>query len=266
MSSALVLVERSGFTTRITINRPASRNSLNKETIRGLTEAFSTVSSCADTRVVVLSGNGTEAFCAGADLTELTTSPSPDSRREFFNSIATLIEAISQCPMPVVAKVHGFALAGGCGLVAAADIAIAADDARFGLPEVGVGLAPMVVMAPLIRTIGFKAVSALALTGERISAAEALRIGLVSKTLPKDRLDAAVNELCATFASNGPNAVRATKRALADLSESGSLTFMGELADRSALVSLSSEAIEGIAAFREKRAAQWKLGQSPNKN
>jgi methylglutaconyl-CoA hydratase len=239
---------------------------LNKETIRCLTEAFLTVSTCTDTRVVVLSGSGTEAFCAGADLAELTASPSPDSRREFFNSIASLIQAIAQCPMPVIAKVHGFALAGGCGLAAAADITVAADDAIFGLPEVGIGLAPMVVMAPLLRSIGFKAVSGLALTGERISATEALRIGLVSKTLPKDKLDAAVNELCATFASNGPDAVRATKRALADLSESRSLTFMGELADRSALVSLAPEAMEGISAFREKRPAKWKTAHSPSKN
>jgi methylglutaconyl-CoA hydratase len=259
MSSAPVLVERSGFVTRITINRPASRNSLNKETIKSLTKTFSTVSTCTDTRVVVLTGSGTEAFCAGEDLTELTASSSPDSRREFFGSIATLVESIGRCPMPVIAKVYGFALAGGCGLVAAADIAVAADDALFGLPEVGIGLAPMVVMAPLLRTIGFRAVSALALTGERISAAEALRIGLLSKTLPKEKLDAAVNELCTTIASSGPEAVRATKRALADLAECGSLTFMGELADRSALVSLSPEAVEGISAFREKRSAKWKL-------
>jgi methylglutaconyl-CoA hydratase len=239
---------------------------LNKETIRGLTEAFTSVSTCIDTRVVVLSGSGTEAFCAGADLTELSASSSPESRREFFSSIATLVENITQCPMPVIAKVHGFALAGGCGVVAAADIAVAADDALFGLPEVGIGLAPMVVMAPLLRTIGFRATSALALTGERISAAEALRMGLVSKVVPKDRLDAAVNELCAMLASNGPDAVRATKRAIADLSESGSLTFMGELADRSALVSLSPEAEEGIAAFREKRPAAWKPPRSSSDN
>ncbi len=258
MSSAPVLLESSGRIATITINRPDSRNSLNRETIRHLIEAFSTASTCADTRVVVLTGKGTEAFCAGADLAELTAGTSPESRREFFSSIATLIETISYCPVPVVAKVYGFALAGGCGLVAASDIVVAADDALFGLPEVGIGLAPMVVMAPLLRTIGFRAVSALALTGERISAAEALRVGLVSKIMPKANLDRAVSELCTTIASNGPHAVRATKKALADLAESRSLTFMGELADRSSLVSLSSEALEGIAAFREKRTAKWK--------
>lgn len=257
MSATPVLVERSGTVTRITINRPEARNSLNAETIRHLIEAFLKASSCPDTRVVVLSGSGTEAFCAGADIAELSANHSPEARRQFFLSIATLVETITRCPMPVVAQVYGFALAGGCGLVAAADIALASEDAIFGLPEVGIGLAPMVVMAPLLRTIGFRAVSALALTGERIPASTAAQMGLVTRVLPEENLKAAVNELCAQLCSKGPHAIRETKAALSDLSESNSLSFMRELADRSALVSLSPEAAEGLKAFREKRKPTW---------
>jgi enoyl-CoA hydratase/carnithine racemase len=259
MSSTPVLVERLGPITRITINRPEARNSLNAEAIRLLTEAFAAVATCVDTRVIVLSGSGTDAFCAGADIAELSTNPSPEARREFFHSIATLIEKIDRCPMPVIAQVYGYALAGGCGLVGAADIALASDEALFGLPEVGIGLAPMVVMAPLMRAIGTRAVSSLALTGTRVSAAQAVQMGLVSQALPKEKLKAAVDDMCAQICAKSPQAIRATKAALADLFESGSLSFMRELADRSALVSLASEAEEGLTAFREKRDPTWKL-------
>jgi methylglutaconyl-CoA hydratase len=143
-------------------------------------------------------------------------------------------------------------------LVAAADIAVASEDAVFGLPEVAIGLAPMVVMAPLVRAIGFRAVSALALTGERVSAATAAQIGLVTRVLPKDQLEATVTELCTQICSKGPLAIRETKTALADLLQSNLLSFMNELADRSALVSISAEAQEGLAAFQEKRAPAWK--------
>lgn len=258
MSDDSVLVHQSGYITRITINRPHARNSLNAGTIQGLIAAFTRVSQSNDIRVVVLSGSGTEAFCAGADITELTNDPSPEGRRRFFQSVSSLVESITRCPVPVIAEVHGFALAGGCGLVAAADIAIASDTAVFALPEVAIGLAPMVVMAPLIRAIGFKALSALALTGERIPAARALAIGLVSQVLPQDQVGSTIEEICKGICSKSPRAVSATKAALADLYETHSLTFMGELADRSALLSLTPEACEGLAAFCEKRAPRWR--------
>jgi enoyl-CoA hydratase/carnithine racemase len=136
-----------------------------------------------------LGGTGNEAFCAGADISELVHHSSPDGRRAFFESISTLIEAIHRCPHPVIARVHGFALAGGCGLAAACDIVIASDEAVFGLPEVGIGLAPMIVMAPIHRAVGRRALAELVLTGERITAARAFEIGLVTKLLPKSDVD-----------------------------------------------------------------------------
>lgn len=258
MASTSVLVDRIGPTARITINRPEARNSLNAESIKLLHDAFLNCSGDRTVRAVLLRGAGTEAFCAGADLAELKRASSPDQRRAFFLSIASLVEVVTRCPVPVVAEVQGFALAGGCGLVAAADIAIASEDAVFGLPEVGVGLAPMVVMAPLLRTIGFRAVSEMALTGERISCSQALDFGLISRIVAKPDLEGVTTALCATICSRGPAAVKASKRAITDITEANSLSFIKELADRSALVSIGAEASEGISAFLEKRQPSWK--------
>lgn len=242
----------------VTIERAHARNALNPEAIRELTSAFTGLSTNSNIRCVLLRGSGTEAFCSGADLQELQKASSPEARREFFTAIAKLAQAIQHCLHPTVSLVYGFALAGGLGLVAASDIVIAADDAQFGLPEVAVGLAPLVVTAPLSRALIPRGLDYLALTGERIGASEALRIGLITKIAPKDSaLDEALT-LCRTIAARGPAAVQATKTALRDARASSNNSFIYELADRSALVSLGDEASEGIKAFSEKRAPVWK--------
>lgn len=154
--------------------------------------------------------------------------------------------------------VFGYALAGGLGLVASSDIALAADDAVFGLPEVAIGLAPMVVMEPLAATISPRILSYLALSGERISANQALSAGLVSRVIAKDSLLSDAEAVCRTICSRGPEALRETKRALRDIHLSAEQSFIYELADRSALVSLGAEANEGMTAFAEKRSPAWK--------
>lgn len=257
MTSSTVLVNESTGIVSITINRPEARNSLNSQTITLLTEAFTAVSANPRARCVVLSGAGTEAFCAGADISELVQNPSPAARRTFFGSIASLIETINLCPVPVVARVHGFALAGGCGLAAACDITLAADDAVFGLPEVGVGLAAMVVMAPLSRVVQKKALTHMIMTGERITAQRAREIGLVTSVYPKASLDTETAHLCAKLSKQGPEALRASKQALLDVTEREYLPLLHELADRSALLSLGAEATEGLTAFTQKRAPSW---------
>lgn len=260
MASEPVLVNETAGVVSITINRPEGRNSLNAQTIQRLTEAFENASLNPNARCVVLSGAGTEAFCAGADITELVAQPSPTSRRAFFEAIATLIERINLCPVPVIAKVHGFALAGGCGLAAACDITLAADDAVFGLPEVGVGLAAMVVMAPLSRVVSKKALTHMVMTGERISAQRALEIGLVTAVHPKNNLESEVSSLCKKLSKQGTNALTASKQALLDVTERDYLTVLHELADRSALLSLGAEATEGLNAFTQKRDPSWRKG------
>jgi enoyl-CoA hydratase/carnithine racemase len=256
MSFTSIEVATSHHLTQITINRPQARNALTIETLQELTRAFQSIATSSDVRCVLLTGAGTEAFCAGADLNRLLDAPAPEERRAFFDSVATVIEAIRSCPVPVVAAVHGFALAGGCGIVAASDIVLASEDAVFGLPEVGIGLAPMVVMEPLAQTMSAKSLSLMALTGERLSATQALAAGLVTKVLPKSEVSTQAITICTTITKQGPNAVRATKLALRQISHH---TDIHELADRSALLSIGNEASEGMTAFREKRSPSWKL-------
>ena len=244
---------------RVVINRPAQRNALSSQTIEELTHAFSSFARQEDLRCVLLTGSGTESFCAGADLQELQSRSDPTQRRSFFVAIAKLITVMRQCPVPVVCAVYGFALAGGLGLVASSDIVIAAEDAVFGLPEVAVGLAPMVVLAPLNTTVAQRQLSYLALTGERISAKQAQEAGLVTHVVPKDTLAAEADRVCAILKQRAPGAVRATKAALRDIPLGDRTTFIFELADRSALISLGAEALEGIAAFQNKRPPAWKI-------
>jgi methylglutaconyl-CoA hydratase len=258
MQYSNIEVRTSAHQATVVINRPQARNALNAQTVQELTNAFTALSATQSLRCILLTGSGTESFCAGADLNELANQPDPTARRAFFNSIATLVATMLDCPIPIVASVHGFALAGGMGLVAASDIALASDDAVFGLPEVAIGLAPMVVMAPLSATVSARALSQLALTGERIDANQALSAGLITRVVAKSKLDTEAQSVCSSLASRGPAAVRATKQALRDIPSHDRKSFIFELADRSALVSIGAEAAEGIVAFREKRAPSWK--------
>lgn len=258
MTAEPVLVNETAGIVSVAINRPQERNCLNARTVKLLTEVFEGIAGSSTARCAVLSGAGTEAFCAGADITELVASPSPADRRAFFGSIARLIKTINHTPIPVIAQVHGFALAGGCGLAAACDITLASDDAVFGLPEVGIGLAAMVVMAPLSRVVSKKALTHMVMTGERISASRALDIGLVSAVYPKQSLEAETKTLAKKLLKQGPNALKASKQALLDVSEGGYLSLLEELADRSALLSLGAEAEEGLAAFTQKRDPVWR--------
>lgn len=258
MSHSCVKTQHSNHLLTVTINRPEARNALNKETIRELREVFAGPFDSDSIRCVLLTGAGTEAFCAGADLAELEANSGPDRRRAFFRSVASLVDSIMRCPVPVVAAVHGFALAGGCGLVAACDIAVAADDAVFGLPEVGIGLAPMVVLAPMRQRVSPSTLCLMALRGERINAKRALEVGLVAQVVEKQSFETVVKTLCEGIIAQGPQAVRATKSALRDIESVNLSEQMFDLADRSALVSINPEASEGIASFREKRPPSWR--------
>lgn len=258
-SQPLVLVSSSESVTTVTINRPEQRNCLTKDTVTELVRAFELTSKDPTVRCVLLRGAGSEAFCAGADLRELIDNASPESRRALFDSIATLIEKIHRCPVPVVALVHGFAMAGGCGIAAACDITVASDDATFGLPEVGIGLAPMVVMAPISRVLSRKSLSYLVLTGERIPAKRALEMGLVSRVVAKAQADSESLTVCKELCKQSPVALRASKAKMLEVAEREYFPLLHELADESALISLSPDAVEGMKAFVEKRPPAWRV-------
>src|SRR5438093_2713199 len=196
-------IEREGPVLRVTLARPERRNAFDAALIAELTEAFTDV---GDARAVVLAGDG-ESFCAGADVDwqRASIDLSYEENVEDALRLHRMCETIDRCPAPVVARVHGYALGGGSGLVACADIAIAAPDATFGFSEVKLGIIPAVISPFVLPKIGTHA-RRYFLTGERFDAETALRIGLVHEVA--NDLDDAVARVCRELVTSGPQAVR----------------------------------------------------------
>ena len=241
----------------LTIDRAAARNALDRATLDEL-EAALAAARAPEVRVVVLRGAGTQAFSAGADLKELLAYQTLEDRRRHFDGVARVIRAMHDLAAPVVARVQGFALAGGCGLAVAADFTIAAESAVFGLPEIAIGLLPMVVSAPILRATGSrKVVLDLMLTGRRVAADEALRLGLATRVVPDARLDAEVDELAAQLASFSPAALRLGKEAIYTMAEMEYGAALRYLREMIVLTATTEDAQEGIRAFFEKRSPQW---------
>jgi len=235
-------VERDGDVMRVTLARPERRNAFDAQLIADLTAAFSDV---GDARAVVLAGDG-EAFCAGADIEwqRSAIDLSYDENVEDAMELYRMCEAIDVCRAPVVARIHGYALGGGSGLAACADIAVAATDATFGFTEVKLGIIPAVISPFVLPKIGQHA-RRYFLTGERFDAATALRIGLVHEVTeePDARVDAIVEQLL----SSGPQAVRAAKELVRERPDGR------ETADIAARMRTSEEGQQRLRAFFERR-------------
>jgi methylglutaconyl-CoA hydratase len=240
--SALRL-ERDGHVLRVTLSRPERRNAFDASLIAELTQAFADV---GDARVVVLAGEG-ESFCAGADVEWQRSSIelSFDENVEDAMRLYRMCEAIDVCPTPVVGRVQGYALGGGSGLVACADIAIAAPDAVFGFSEVKLGIIPAVISPFVLPKIGAHA-RRYFLTGERFGADTALRIGLVQEVA--EELDATLERVVGELLTSGPNAAREAKRLIRER-PAGEQTAQIAAAFRA-----SEEGQAGLRAFLEKRA------------
>ena len=249
--SALRL-ERDGDVLRITIAKPERRNAFDAALISELHDAFSDV---GDSRAVVLAGDG-PSFCAGADVEWQRSSIdlSFDENVEDALRLYRMLEAVDSCPAPVVARVQGYALGGGSGLVACADIAIAAPDATFGFTEVRLGIVPAVISPFVLPRIRAAAARRFFLTGERFNAETALRIGLVHE-LAED-LDAALDRVVGELLSAGPEATRAAKQLIRDRPGGE------EAAQVAARLRTSPEGQEGLRAFLDKRPAAWRSGSS----
>jgi methylglutaconyl-CoA hydratase len=244
---SVLRVERDGDVLRVTLTRPERRNAFDAALIAELADAFSDV---ADARAVVLSGEG-PSFCAGADVEWQRSSIdlSYDENVEDAMHLYRMLEAIDSCPAPVVCRVHGYALGGGSGLVACADIAVAAPDAEFGFTEVRLGIIPAVISPFVLAKIG-AAARRYFLTGERFGADTALRIGLVSEVA--DDPDATVSEIVAALLAGGPQAVREAKRLVRE--RPGGV----ETARIAAARRTSAEGQDGLRAFLDKRAPSWR--------
>ena len=257
MSEPVLLVEVADGVARVTLNRPEVRNALNEALLRELEATLRRLEDDPDARVVVLRGAGERAFCAGADLSRVADRGTTLQARESFGGLGRILEHMARMRTPVIAQVHGYALAGGCGLAAGADIVVAADDAVFGLPEIKVGLLPLIVMAPILRAVGRKRGLLMILTGEPVPAREAYEMGLVSRVVPRAELDGVVGGLARLLAGYSPTALGLAKEAagmVPDMEYGAALRYLRELIT---LVALSDDAREGIAAFFEKRLPRF---------
>lgn len=256
--SDLVRVTRDGGRLDIALNRPEVRNALSSALLAELTEAFTTAADDASVRVVVLSGEGKD-FCAGADLNDMQAlgSATPEENRADAERLGAAFRSIRDFPRPVVARVSGNVFGGGAGLVAAADIAIVARDARFAFSEVRLGILPAVISPYVVRAIGEGNARRLFLTGERFDGQAAVGFGLATVAVDADTLDAAVDEFVGHLLLGSPDAQGRIKRLL-DAVTSGSLADAcglgpGFIADARA----SAEGQEGMRAFLEKRKPTW---------
>ena len=240
-------IERDGHVLRVTLARPERRNAFDAALITDLTDAFTDV---GDARAVVLAGDG-ESFCAGADI-EWQRSAIDLSLDENIGDAMRLYrmcETIDRCPAPVIARVHGYALGGGSGLVACADVAVAAPDATFGFSEVKLGIIAAVISPFVLPKLGGHA-RRYFLTGERFDAETALRIGLVEEVAAD--LDAAVEHLLAELLTSGPQAVREAKRLIRERPAGE------ETAQIAARLRAGAEGQEGLRAFLERRTPSWR--------
>jgi methylglutaconyl-CoA hydratase len=240
-------VRRDGDVLRVSLARPERRNAFDAALIAALTEAFADVE---DARCVVLAGEG-ESFCAGADVEwqRASIDLSFDENVQDAMRLYEMLETIDSCPAPVVARVQGYALGGGSGLVTCCDVVIASPDAVFGYSEVRLGIIPAVISPFVLPRIGAGAARRYFLTGERIDAETALRIGLVHEVA--EDLDGAVDAVVDALLQGGPEAVRAAKQLVRD-HPSGE-----ETAQIAARRRASDEGQEGLRAFLEKRRAAW---------
>jgi enoyl-CoA hydratase/carnithine racemase len=253
---APVLVEMRGTTLWITINRAERRNALNPQVIAGIHAAMVSASANPSLRAMVLTGAGEKAFCAGADLTE-GTGVFAAAANEPTTDFGRLARVVRQIGIPIVARINGACVAGGMGLLSLCDLAIAANHARFGLPEVKVGVFPMQVLVYLRRTLAPRHLNYLCLTGELITAAQALQMGLVNEVVASADLDARVTALLETLGNASPAATRRGKYAMHAMESMGFDAALAFAESQIALATQTDDAREGLAAFKDKRAPNW---------
>jgi methylglutaconyl-CoA hydratase len=234
----------------ITLDSPANRNALSPALIDGLGDALDDAVLHDDVRAIVLTHTG-PAFCAGADLK--ASGDASAARR----SIPEILSLIADSPKPVIARVAGHVMAGGVGLVAACDLSVAADDVRFGLTEVRIGVAPAIISVVLLPKLRRADATELFLTGERFGADKAAAVGLINRCVPADELDDAVATYVRAVVAGGPQALAAAKQLIAEVPGMDRATAFARCGEWSAELFRSEEATEGMAAWREKRPAAW---------
>lgn len=250
-----ILHERRGAAFWITINRPERRNAINAAVIDGIVEGYRLAHEDSDVRVIVLTGAGDKAFCAGADLQPGQSFAFDPSRPNA--PYADLLRTAQNATKPTIARVNGACMAGGMGFLCMTDMAVATDTASFGLPEVKVGVFPMQVLSLLQTIAPRRIVNEWCITGEPFDAAVALGAGLLNYVVPTADLDAKVEWLIGRIADKSPTAIRRGKyamRAIASMSFDEAVAYTES---QIALLAMTEDAKEGVAAFAEKRKPVW---------
>lgn len=242
--------------TRLVLDRPERRNALSLSLMREMLDALDRVAADAATRVLVIRGNG-PAFSAGHDLAEIEATRADDDYDELFGTCVDLMTRLHTIPQPVIAQVHGVATAAGCQLVAACDLAIASDDARFATPGVNIGLFCSTPMVPVSRTIPRKHMLEMLFTGDMVDAPTAAAWGLVNRVVPAEDLAAAVDELAARIARSSARVLALGKRAFYEQEGTDERAAYGLACAVMVENARSEDAHEGIQAFLEKRKPVW---------
>ncbi|WP_417318304.1 enoyl-CoA hydratase-related protein [Erythrobacter aureus] len=230
----------------LTINRPERANALDDDTVRLLLEA---VENPGDARAIVFTGSGEKAFCAGADV----TGSSPEEAGEGFSA---LLQAMEDCPVPIIARVRGAAAGGGVGLICASDFAIGSDEATFATPEGRLGVFAFMILPFLLRVTDARTVAKMVFAAEKLSAAEAAATGLLTKVVDSADLDREVWQTLSAICAMGPQAIRAGRRVFRRCVR-GEPPTREELLTEFIQLWRGDESVEGRAAFREKRAPSW---------
>lgn len=248
-----------GGVATVRLNRPDVRNAFNEIMIGELAGAFRALGVDASIRAIVLAADG-PAFCAGADLGWMKKMAGFTRAENLADAaqLAEMLHTIYRCPKPVVAKVQGDCYAGGMGLVAVCDIAVAVEASHFCLSEVKLGLIPATISPYVIKAMGENAARRYFLTAERFSAQEARRIGFVHEVVPAESLDATVGEIVKALVANSPNAVKEVKRLVHDMAGMPlSDALIADTAERIADIRSSEDGKEGVRSFLEKRKPGW---------
>jgi enoyl-CoA hydratase/carnithine racemase len=250
--------QRDGAIARLTINRPDRRNAMTFAVMQELRNALQDARSDDDVRVVVITGAGERAFCAGADLGGVADNQSAAQAHEARGVLADVFRDLWGLGKPTIARVRGYALAGGFGLAMACDLVIASDDAQFGTPEINVGLWPYMITVPLLRALSPRVAFELMATGRRVNAAEASQLGIVNRVVPVSELDAVVDALATELASKSPLILRWGRDAFYRALEMDADAALDYLQAMLTVTTLSEDAAEGVAAFAERRAPEWR--------
>jgi enoyl-CoA hydratase/carnithine racemase len=245
-----------GPVARLTINRPEMRNALTWDLVADLRRRLAEAGADPSVRVVVLTGAGDRAFCAGADLGGMAGADAL-AMHEARGQLAGLFTDLWNLGKPTIAAVRGYALAGGMGLALSCDLVVAADDAVFGTPEIDVGLWPFMITVPLVRSMPPKRALELMMTGRRVAAAEAAAMGFVTSVVPAADLSESVDSLAATLASKPPGAMRLGRDSFYAVWDTNAADALHQLHAMLGIAAATDEAAEGLAAFAAKRPPSW---------